>query len=100
MKMKTLSIVLNVVLLIGLVIVYFNRSVEQHFYAEFTGMVLQESARQIEAGKSARVAEILKENRGRPTYAELVAMLQRLQAHEVPLAKQAGTEHPGDVPAR
>jgi len=90
-----ISIVLNLVLLIVIGIGQVGRAASEYYYEDFTGSVLRESARQIEAGNAARVVEVLKQIQGRPTYTDLIAILGRLNPERI-----NGPEHPKDAPAR
>ena len=79
--MKTkISIALNIILVISLIAIYVGHQVSDHYYKEFTGFVLSSSARQIQAGNSKLVSDILNEVHGRPTYGDLISIYEKLNA--------------------
>jgi hypothetical protein len=79
--MKTwISIALNIILVGVVIAMYVGRQVSGHYYKEFTGFVLSSAARQIQAGNSKLVSDILNEVHGRPTYGDLISIYEKLNA--------------------
>jgi hypothetical protein len=76
------SIGLNVVLILLFGLYCLGHQLDDHYYKEFTGMVLRKCAEQIEAGNHQRVAKVLNETKGRPTHGDLSSMLQKMENQE------------------
>jgi len=77
--MKTkISIALNIILVVVLIAMYVEHQVSDQYYKEFTGFVLSSSAAQIKAGNSKLVSDVMNEVDGRPTYADLISIYEKL----------------------
>lgn len=74
------SISINIILLVSLGGLWLTHQLSDHYYRKYTGFVLRESAARIEAGKEPEVKEILRQVKGRPTYAELTSVFRKLNA--------------------
>ena len=81
--MKTMiSIALNIILVVALIVMYVGHQISDHYYKEFTGFVLSGSSRQIQAGNSKLVSDILNEVHGKPTYGNLISIYEKLNKKE------------------
>ena len=92
----TISVLLNIVLVIVLGIVVLYQTISDHYYKEFTGFVLRKSAAQIEAGHSELVSQVLRNVKGRPTYGDLIQTLDKLKTKD---AEQAVAPNRSSAPA-
>ena len=80
--MKTkISIALNIILVVALIAMYAGHQVSDHYYKEFTGFVLRDSAIEIQAGNSKLVSDVLGAVHGRPTYRDLISIHERLNTN-------------------
>lgn len=77
-----ISIILNIILLIALGMVVIGHAVSDHYYKDFTGIVLRTTAEQVKAGQSDLVVQVLSSVKGRPTYGDLISMLDKLKRKE------------------
>ena len=92
MKFK-ISIGLNIILAAALVVMHAGHQIHNHYYQEFTGSVLNQSAVQIQAGNSKWVGEVLRVH-GSPTYGDLISIYEALKTE-----KQTGLgQSDGDNP--
>lgn len=74
-----ISIALNIILVIALISMYIGHQASDHYYKEFTGFVLSGAARQIQAGNSKLVSDVLNEVHEGPTYGDLILITEKLK---------------------